>query len=500
MNKTLSLILTVLFTAGLPFARANPTPAIDPSPLQLSQIERGYGMFIHYGINTFNETEWSDGKLPASSYNPSNLDCDQWIKFAKDAGFRYIILVTKHHDGFCLWDSKYTDYDVASSPVKIDVVGEVANACTKYGVQFGIYYSIWDRHEPTHNDPDPDKYVQYMKNQLTELLTNYGPVCEIWFDGGWAKKEEDWKLPDVYSEIKKLQPDCLVTCNHTIGCPDNIHGIRQPKDYRKGDPIRFFPVDFRIKDPNIARWDDPKLYTHNGRTYYLPFQHTLCLSSYWNWFQKKDNRPVRPVDELEQLFYWCTANDNIMILNVPPGRTGQIREHERLRVLQLADKLGIRGGKKPLPSGPKNLTFDAKATATNTGNSKYDASKVIDPSLETRWAAKDKTATLEITFDSVKTFDTIAVFEYAGMKSLGDGFSYERNFRIEHFNIEVSDTREWKAIHVGKTVGDCLKISLPERVRASALRINILDATAPPSICHVSVAGSWTQGIRGPKN
>jgi len=336
-----------------------------------------------------------------------------------------------------------------------------------------------------------------MKNQLTELFTKYGPVCEIWFDGGWAKKEEDWKLPEVYSAIKKLQPKCLVTCNHTIGYPDNIHGIRQPKTFQEGDPIRFFPVDFRAKDPNIARWDDPKLYSYNGKTYYLPFQHTLCLSSYWNWFQKKDNRPVRSVDELEQLFYWCTANDNVMILNVPPDQRGQIREHERLRVLELADRLGIRGGKSPLPSGPKNLTFEAKASATNTGKSKHDASKVIDSSIETRWAAKDRTATVEITFDSVKTFDTIAIFEYAVMKSLGDGFSYERSFRIKKFDIEVSDGKEWKTIYVGKTIGDCLKISLPERVRASALRINILDSTAPPSICHVSVAGSWTKGIRG---
>jgi alpha-L-fucosidase len=168
-NNTLTLLFLLAITGTV-------AAQIKPSALQLTQVKRGYGMFIHFGINTFNETEWSDGTLPVSSYNPTALDCDQWIKAAKEAGFRYVILVTKHHDGFCLWNSQYTAYDVASSPVTTDVVGAVARACKKYGIELGLYYSLWDRHEPTHNNPDPGVYVQYMKHQLTELLTNYGPV------------------------------------------------------------------------------------------------------------------------------------------------------------------------------------------------------------------------------------------------------------------------------------------------------------------------------------
>lgn len=113
---------------------------------------------------------------------------------ARDAGFRYVLLVTKHHDGFCLWDSRYTTYDVASSPVKTDVVKAVSDACKKYGLQFAIYYSLWDRHEPVYQNADFGEYIDYMSNQLTELLTNYGPVCEVWFDGGWDKKPEEWRL------------------------------------------------------------------------------------------------------------------------------------------------------------------------------------------------------------------------------------------------------------------------------------------------------------------
>ena len=231
------------------------------------------------------------------------------MKTAKEAGFRYVILVTKHHDGFALWNSKYTDYDVASSPVKTDVVAAVAKACKKYGIELGLYYSLWDRHELSHNDPNPDAYVGFMKNQLTELLSNYGDICELWFDGGWAKKDADWKLAEVYAHIKKLQPGCLVTVNHTIGKKENITAVQQPQDMQEGDPIRFWPVDFSTKDPNLARWDDPKLYTYNNGNHYLILEHTLCLSDRWNWFQKKAILPARGVDELEELFYWATANN-----------------------------------------------------------------------------------------------------------------------------------------------------------------------------------------------
>ncbi len=133
------------------------------SPIQVAQRNRGYGMFIHFGVNTFNQTEWSNGKLPVDSYHPTELDCDQWIRIAKEAGFRYVILITKHHDGFCLWNSAHTKYDVAASPVKTDIVAEVAKACRKYGLELGLYYSLWDRNHPSHADPDPTIYQDYMK-------------------------------------------------------------------------------------------------------------------------------------------------------------------------------------------------------------------------------------------------------------------------------------------------------------------------------------------------
>jgi alpha-L-fucosidase len=469
--------------------------AQQPSTIQLSQIKRGYGMFIHFGLNTFNEMEWSDGKLPVSSYNPDKLNCDQWVKTAKDAGFRYVILITKHHDGFCLWDSKYTDYDVAASPVKTDVVAEVAKACKKYGLELGLYYSLWDRHEPSHNDPDPNVYLKYMKNQLTELLTSYGKICEIWFDGAWAKNDTAWHIPEVYAHIKKLQPNCLITVNHTIENPGEPSSVRMPLAMKAGDPIRFFPVDFRTKDPNIARWDDPKLYSYERKNHYLTFEHTLCLSDRWNWFQKKEMIPARSADELEELFYWCTSNQNIMILNVPPDEHGQIREHERLRILEVAGRLGIRGG-KPLPAAYDNLIFRNSVSASSSSSEqKFSADKVNDLSLETWWTPLDTTASIEIDLQSRTGFNRIALMEHPTIIQKGDGFSQINLFNVKRYEIDVFD-KEWTMIYTGNGIESCRIINFPEHINGSKIRLRILNSKAIPSISHISVADTRTKRLR----
>jgi len=466
----------------------------QPSKLQLTQIERGYGMFIHFGINTFNEVEWSKGDLPALSFNPTNLNCDKWIKTAKDAGFRYVILITKHHDGFCLWDSKYTNYDVASATVKVDIVAAVSKACKKYGLEFGLYYSLWDRHEPSHNNKNPQLYVDYMKNQITELLSNYGNICELWFDGGWAKKDTAWHLAEVYNHIKKLQPNCMVTVNHTIKMAGQNKAML-PKDMQLGDSIRYYPVDFRTKDPNMARWDDPKLYLYKDTLRYLSFEHTICLSNRWNWFQKKANLPVRSLDELEELFYLGTSNNNVLIVNIPPDQSGQLRPHEVTQVLALADRLGIRGGKSKLPSAPQNLTFGKPIFASNT-QEKNSALFANDYSIETYWMAEKDTAVLTIDFEKEVDFNRISLFEKYNEKQLGDGFSVQHLFAIEEYSIDIFNGKEWITIFLGTEIGASKIISLPTMHSAQKIRLQILKANKPAGLFHFSVANNKTKGTR----
>jgi alpha-L-fucosidase len=485
----------IIFFLSVPVQKSTAQTIYEkPSKGQLSQIERGYGMFIHFGINTFTEVEWSKGDLPALSFNPSNLNCDQWIKTAKEAGFKYVILVAKHHDGFCLWDSKYTGYDVASATIKTDIVKEVSKACKKYGLAFGLYYSLWDRHEPSHNDKNPQVYVDYMKNQITELLTNYGKICELWFDGGWAKKDTAWHLAEVYRHIKKWQPNCLVTVNHTIKMAGQNKAML-PRDMQHGDSIRYYPVDFRTKDPNMARWDDPKLYLYKDTLRYLPFEHTICLSDRWNWFQKKANLPVRCLDELEELFYLGTSGNNVLVVNVPPDQTGQLRQHEVNQLLALADRLGIRDGTHTFPSAPQNLTFGKPIIASNA-QEEYNAALANDYSIETCWMAEKDTAILTIDFEKTVTFNRISLFEKYNEKQLGDGFSVLHLFAIQEYSIDIYDGNKWTTIFMGDEIGACKLIHLPTIHKAQKIRIQILKASKPAGLFHFSVANTKTKGIR----
>jgi alpha-L-fucosidase len=334
-----------------------------------------------------------------------------------------------------------------------------------------------------------------MKNQLTELMTNYGEVCELWFDAAWEKKEEAWDIPAVYKYVKAMQPNCLLTVNHSIGKPENRNKKAEPMDFKYGDPIRYFPIDFRIKDPNLARWDDPKYYELDQKLYYLPFEHTICLSDRWNWFQKKKVLAARPVDELEELFYWGTANNNIMIVNIPPDQTGKIRTHEKNRILELADRLGIRSGNKKLPAGPINLTFNQKIIASSQ-KEKFEAEKANDYSLETFWTANDSVADLEITFDNKATFDRVVLFEEPIMKDLGDLFSKIRIFKIREYELQSFSNGVWDTFYTGDLIGAAKIIKLPTEITAEKIKLKILKSDGNPSISHFSVSKEATKGIR----
>ncbi len=471
----------------------------SPSPVQQALIDRGYGMFIHFGMNTFIQQEWSDGTALPTAYEPTQLNPDQWIKVARDAGFRYVILVTKHHDGFCLWDSKYTDYDVASSSVPDDVVKGVADACRKYGLQLGIYYSLWDRHEPTYLGEGKKfgKYVDFMENQLRELLTNYGPVCELWLDGGWDKPASMWQMPRLYKLVKKLQPNCAFAVNnavtHTTDFDSEWHwqDMAVPDDMVRDNTLRmrYWPVDFRLQDPRMANWYDAKQYLRDGKSYYLPFEHTICISKAWNWFQKDAPSLVRDYDELEQLFYWCTRNDNALVVNLPPDRRGLIRENEANAIIELAQRLGIEQG-KPLPTQSASIALGSTVEASSVWKNSpdYAASKVVDGGMTTRWASEVLTPELIIDLDPNKEFNQIAIFEYMDEVRAADGFSSGRKNRIESYEVDIWQNNQWEAIYVSDlAMGDCKVIRLPQHYATSKLRLKVLRASNFPSINEILV-------------
>jgi alpha-L-fucosidase len=222
-------IIFVLFSCTPP---PPPEPVLPlPSERQLAWHELEYYAFVHFNMNTFTNMEWGFGDESPDLFNPAELDCRQWARVCKEAGMKGIILTAKHHDGFCLWPSEYTEHSVKNSPWKNgqgDVVQELADACREYGLKFGVYLSPWDRNHPDYGKPE---YLTYFRNQLRELLTNYGDVFEVWFDGanggtGWyggANEERridrktyyDWE--NTYKIVRELQP---MACLFSDAGPD----------------------------------------------------------------------------------------------------------------------------------------------------------------------------------------------------------------------------------------------------------------------------------------
>ena len=493
MRKIIFVLLYGILWGVLPLRAQKLVPAIKPNATQQAMQKRAYGMFIHFGINTFCQQEWSDGSIPALTYNPTNLDCEQWVRVARDAGFRYVLLVTKHHDGFCLWDSPSTTYDVASSSNTTDIVAEVSKACRKYGLQFAVYYSLWDRKEPSFHDKDKTKYIDFMCSQLTELLTNYGEVCELWLDGGWARSVKDWDLPRVYKLVKELQPYCAVGVNHTIETKPGSRKNVLPDSMTIDNcyTFHYFPSDFRLWDPKIAHQNDAKQYLHNGQSYYLPFEHTVCLSKAWNWFQKRELLPVRDLDELEELFYWCTSNGNTLVINIPPDESGRIREYEANAAIELGKRLGLKKG-KPLPKNGTCISMNqvAEATSVSGDDPHYAAGHAIDGGMQTRWAAavNDTLSTLTVTLDKTKSFNKITIFEYCDSHSGNDGFSNYRKNRIQGYQIEIIQKGKWIPIYVSdEPMGDCKVIRFPYNYYTSSIRLKVTQAPAPPSIYEFNI-------------
>lgn len=347
-NRIYSIILLLLMAACSPANQTKeilPIPSTEPSDEQLAQINRKYGMFIHFGINTFHDMEWTDGSKPVSSYQPTAIDAEQWVRTAKDAGMKYVILITKHHDGFCLWDSEYTEYDVAASMNTTNVVEAVAKACKKYDIGLGLYYSLWDRNlNGDVKDATLDSaYNQYMVDQMDELIDiteKHTDLVEFWFDGGWVKENSRWPINELYQAIKSREPNCQIGVNWSIGLPDNPdHHPVKPEEQERGYPIRYFPSDFRLGDPFLPAENDPKVFTHDGKEYYMPWESTVCMSK--RWFYNTQDTVWKSIDELEALYKRATVNDNILILNCPPNRDGVIREKDVQVLQELKNRLSL---------------------------------------------------------------------------------------------------------------------------------------------------------------
>ena len=299
----------------------------------------GYGLFLHFGPNTFTQSGWGDGRFPPAGFAPAALDCTQWAGVAAEAGMRYAVLTAKHHDGFCLWPSRHTDYSVAHSPGRPDVVRRFADAFRKAGLQVGLYYSLWDRHCPFYEDDAA--YAEYLRRQIEELLADYGPLVELWFDGGWDKEHPTrqwaydpawertvpadilhggrWRWKELYRFIHERQPDCLVLNNSSSDRPGWVR--YHPVDARTCEHFHFVYRE-RLHEVRV----DPHVTDDEGRAAYLPLEFCTSLNPDWFWIEGRcyGHASAETIRGWRETARRAKAN---LLLNAGPDRRGLIPEY-----------------------------------------------------------------------------------------------------------------------------------------------------------------------------
>ncbi|MCG8582945.1 MAG: alpha-L-fucosidase [Bacteroidales bacterium] len=474
-------IIGSIFITGMLFFTAcekvDPPKAVGPIPTQkqLEWQEMEFYAFIHFTTNTFTNKEWGFGNESPEIFNPTELDCRQWARIVKDAGMKGIILTAKHHDGFCLWPSKYTDHSVEQSPWKDgkgDVVRELSEACKEYGLKFGLYLSPWDRNHPEYGRPG---YVTYFRNQLHELLTNYGDVFEMWFDGanggtgyyGGANERRDintleyYDWDETYKLIYEWSPNTLTW---GVG-PAEARWIGNESGYAKKTNWSMY----RQKDRLAGKVHYKENMTgHEDGERWVPGEADVSIRPGW-FYHAVEDEEVRSIETMVDIYYHTVGRNANLLLNFPVDRRGLIHENDEARLKEMVNILR--------EDFKTELLHNTKATADTQrgGSRKYSATKAIDGDKETYWATDDEVNKGAMTFEFSEptAFNRVLLQEYI---KLGQ--------RVRKFSVEAMVKGQWQTIANETTIGYKRILRTPQ-VTASALRINIEDARACPLISNV---------------
>lgn len=319
-----------------------------PTPQQLEWQQMELTAFLHFGINTFTGREWGDGKENPALFNPTDFDAEQWVRSLKEAGFKMAILTARHHDGFCLWPTKTTGHSVAASPWKDgkgDVVRELRDACDKYGIKFGVYLSPWDRNASCYGDSP--KYNEFFIEQLTELLTNYGEVHEVWFDGAngegpnGKKQEYDWTA--ILSTIRRLQPRAVTAImGDDVRWVGNERGLGRETEW---SATVLTPGTYaRCEEQNKALGVKATSKDLGGRDmlvnakelFWYPSEVDVSIRPGWFYHQQEDNQ-VKSLKHLTDIYFKSVGYNSVLLLNIPPDQRGRISDADVNRLKEFAD-------------------------------------------------------------------------------------------------------------------------------------------------------------------
>jgi alpha-L-fucosidase len=456
-----------------------PAPVLPiPTERQLAWHEMEQYAFVHFGINTFTDKEWGFGDEKESVFNPTAMDVTQWTKTFKATGLKGLVLTCKHHDGFCLWPSQYTEHSIKNSPYKGgkgNVVDEVEKACRADGLKFGVYLSPWDRNRADYGLPS---YIEYYRNHLKELFSVHKPVFEMWFDGanggdgfyGGAKEKRkivgktyyDW--PATLKMVREIDPNVIFfsDAGPDIRWCGNERGFAGETNWNTITPDTLYAGKGGIE--NLLNTG-----SENG-TSWVPAEVDVSIRPGWFYHSKEDSL-VKTPQQLFDIYLNSVGRGANLILNIPPDRRGLINEN---------DVAALQGWKKLIDGLFKtNLALNKLAQASSfRGNSaRYNASMVNDGDKETYWATNDdeKTGSVEIDLGQPKLISFVTIQEYI---KLGQ--------RVKSFKVEIEKNGKWLAIAKGTTIGykRILKI-FP--VEAQKVRLVITDSKACPVISNVEI-------------
>ncbi|MDR3712945.1 MAG: alpha-L-fucosidase [Puia sp.] len=450
---------------------------VVPSARQLRWQKLEVTAFFHFGINTFTNHEWGDGKEDISQFNPEKLDARQWVRIARDAGVRQVIITAKHHDGFCLWPSQYTEHSVKNTPWKNgkgDVVKEVSDACREYGIGFGVYLSPWDRNSAIYGDSE--KYNAYFENQLTELLTNYGRVDEVWFDGangeGPNGKKPVYDFDAWYALIRRLQPTATIAIMgpdvRWVGTESGVGRLTEwsvlPVDSRLQEKIAagsqtdvaFAPQGDMMKEDLGSR---ARLLTAKGLIWY-PAETDVSIRPGWFHHPEEDEK-VKTPEDLLTIYFSSVGRNSLLLLNIPPDKSGLIGKNDELNLLAWKKKID--------ETFAVNRAWGAGIHSFNGLNT----AALLDGRDDTHFTTKgsDTTTQIEFTLKGEKTFDVLLLQE-----------DIRAGQRIERFVLEYRQRDgSWKTVTEGTTVGYKRLLQFPA-VTTGKVRLRIESSRSNPTL------------------
>ncbi len=405
---------------------------IKPSPQQVEWQDLEIGALFHFGPNTFMDREWGDGSADPKIFNPAEFNAEQWIVAAQSAGVKYVVMVAKHHDGFCLWPTAATPYSVKSSPWrdgKGDVVREVANAARKHGMKFGVYLSPWDRHEPSYkNNAEYDRFYQ---RQLRELATRYGELVEFWLDGAGSEGHV-YDFDSYVRELRTYQPNTLLFAD--VGF------------------LKYGDLRWVGNEAGVANEENWNVVDRLGYLRYRPAEADTPLRKlHWFW-HANDEKGLKSVQELIDAYHNTVGRGAQLMLGLAPDNRGLLPDSDVRRLREFGDAIGVLYS--------NNLALDKRNPA-------------LDGDPDTVWEAPAGThsAIIEARWDQPHTFDRTVAMEWL---SAGQ--------RVQKYAIEaLGEANSWRRVYTGSTIGH-KKIDIFQPVTARAVRLNVISASDAPVI------------------